>query len=219
MFTRPAVVLAALLSLFLTAAVCGQQKQPDADGFVTIFDGQSLDGWKKAAENPDRIQLKDGAIVANGPRCHLFYVGDEKPFKNFHFVCQVMTKPGSNGGIYFHTQYQDTGWPLQGHECQVNNTFERDPQKTGGVYNVAKVLKAPAKDDEWFKYEIIVNGQHVLVKINDMVTADYTEDAQKLASEKGVEPTRRIGQGTFALQAHDPGSTVLYRNIRVKRLP
>jgi hypothetical protein len=219
MFTRPAVVLAALLSLFLTAAVCGQQKQPDADGFVTIFDGQSLDGWKKAAENPDSIQLKDGAIVANGPRCHLFYVGDEKPFKNFHFVCQVMTKPGSNGGIYFHTQYQDTGWPLQGHECQVNNTFERDPQKTGGVYNVAKVLKAPAKDDEWFKYEIIVNGQHVLVKINDMVTADYTEDAQKLASEKGVEPTRRIGQGTFALQAHDPGSTVLYRNIRVKRLP
>ena len=41
-------------------------KTPDAEGFVTIFDGKSLDGWKKATENPDSFQLKDGAIVANG---------------------------------------------------------------------------------------------------------------------------------------------------------
>jgi hypothetical protein len=157
--------------------------------------------------------------VANGSRAHLFYVGDEKPFKNFHFKCEVMTKPGSNGGIYFHTKYQETNWPAQGHECQVNNSYERDPQKTGGVYKVAKVLEAPAKDNEWFKYEIIVEGKHVVVKINDKVTADYTEDADALAKEKGMEPGRRVGEGTFALQAHDPGSTVLYRNIKVKRLP
>jgi len=81
------------------------------------------------------------------------------------------------------------------------------------------VLEAPAKDDEWFKYEIIVQGKHVVIKINDKVTADYTEDAEALAKEKSVEPGRRVGEGTFALQAHDPGSTVLYRNIKVKRLP
>jgi Domain of Unknown Function (DUF1080) len=205
--------------LLVATAVYAADKTPDAEGFVTIFDGKSLDGWKKATENESSIQLKDGAIVTNGPRCHLFYVGDDQPFKNFHFKCEVMTKPGSNGGIYFHTKYQETNWPAQGHECQVNNTFERDPQKTGGIYKVAKVLEAPAKDNEWFKYEIIVEGKHVVVKINDKVTADYTEDPDALAKDRSIEPNRRIGEGTFALQAHDPNSTVLYRNIRVKRLP
>ena len=217
--SRTLLALAALLALPLGLTISAEVKSPDADGFVTIFDGKSLDGWKKATENPGSIQLKDGAIVANGPRCHLYYVGDEKPFKNFHLACEVMTKPGSNGGIYFHTKYQDTNWPAQGHECQVNNTFEKDPQKTGGVYKVAKVLDAPAKDNEWFKYEIIVEGKHVIVKINGKVTADYTEDPDKLAQDKSIEPGRRVGEGTFALQAHDPGSTVYYRNIRVKRLP
>jgi 3-keto-disaccharide hydrolase len=211
---------ALLLSVLCTAIpLAAAEKKPDAEGFVTLFDGSSLDGWKKAGENPDSIQLKDGAIVANGPRCHLFYVGDEQPFKNFDFKCDVLTRPSSNGGIYFHTKYQDSGWPAQGHECQVNNTFTSDPQKTGGVYKVAKVVEAPANDNEWFKYEIVVQGNHVVVKINDKVTADYIEDADALAKDKSVEPGRRVGEGTFALQAHDPGSTVMYRNIRVKKLP
>jgi len=64
-----------------------------------------------------------------------------------------------------------------------------------------------------------VEGNHVTIKINDKVTADYTENAEALAKEKGIEPGRRISEGTFALQAHDPGSTVMYRNIKVKRLP
>jgi hypothetical protein len=210
--------VALTLALLIGACSTIVAADKDADGFVTIFDGKSLDGWKKSSEHQDAIQLKDGAIVANGERAHLFYVGADKPFKNFHFVAEVQTKPNSNGGIYFHTKYQEEGWPAQGHECQVNNTFKPDPQKTGGVYKVAKVLEAPAKDNEWFKYEIIVEGNHVVVKINDQVTADYKEDPEALAKDKSIEPGRRIGEGTFALQAHDPGSTVLYRNIKVKRL-
>ena len=207
----------AAVAFFLPLPVANAA-EPDADGFRTIFDGKSLDGWKKSGENQDSIQLKDGAIVANGNRCHLFFMGHDRPFKNFHFVAEVMTKPHSNGGIYFHTKFQEEGWPLTGHECQVNNTYDKDPQKTGGVYKVAKVFEAPAKDDEWFKYEIIVEGNHVIVKINDKVTADYKEDPAALDKEKDIEPGRRMGEGTFALQAHDPGSTVLYRNIKVKRL-
>jgi len=207
--------------MLLAAAVpatFAEEKKPDQDGFVTIFDGKSLDGWK-ISENPDNIKLVDGAFVAKGSRAHAFYVGDDKPFKNFHFIAEVMTKPHSNGGIYFHTKWQDEGWPATGHECQVNNSYEKDPQKTGGVYKVAQVLEAPAKDNEWFKYEIIVKGKNVVVKINDKVTADYTEDAGALAKDSSIELGRRMGEGTFALQAHDPDSTVLYRNIRVKRLP
>jgi hypothetical protein len=200
-------------ALFLPTALIltADEPKPAEDGFVTIFDGKSMDGWK-VSENPDTIKLQDGAMVCRGERAHAFYVGDDKPFKDFHFIAEVMTKPNSNGGIYFHTKWQEDGWPNQGHECQVNNTYHRDPQKTGSVYNVAKVTEAPAKDDTWFKYEIIVEGNKVTVKIDDKVINEYVE--------KDVSPDnpKRISEGTFALQAHDPGSTVLYRNIRVKRL-
>lgn len=206
-----------LLIALALPLIARAEEKPKDDGFVTIFDGKTMDGWK-VNENKESFKLVDGAIVANGNRSHCFYVGDDKPFKNFVFQAEVMTKEHSNGGIYFHTKYQEEGWPAQGHECQVNNSYDKDPQKTGGVYKVKKVLVAPAKDDTWFKYEITVKGNHVVVKIDDKVVADYTEDADALAKDSSIEPMRRIGSGTFCLQAHDPGSTVMYRGMKVKRL-
>lgn len=182
----------------------------DKDGWVAIFDGKSLNGWK-INESPESWKLDDGRIVANGKRSHLFYVGDEKPFVNFEFQAEVMTKETSNSGIFIHTKWQDSDWPKQGYECQVNNSYNRDPQKTGGLYNTVKVLEAPAKDNEWFTYFISVKGKHVVVKINDKTVVDYEEPADKTGL--------KLSSGTFALQAHDPGSTVYYRNIKVKRLP
>src|SRR5262245_44999599 len=79
-------------------------------GFVSIFDGKTFNGWKKAAEHPETWKIENGAFVAHGERCHLYYVGDPKPFKDFELKVDVMTQPNSNGGIYFHTQYQETSW-------------------------------------------------------------------------------------------------------------
>ncbi len=217
-------LLACLLAFSLVATISlakekkEEKKDAKDDGFKTIFDGKSMDGWK-VNENKDSFKLADGAIVANGNRSHCFYVGDDKPFKNFVLELDVLTKPESNGGIYFHTKYQDSNWPAQGHECQVNNAPGKDPQKTGGVYHVKKVLVAPAKDDTWFHYVIKVEGNHVVTTIDGKVAADYTEDAAALDKDSKIEKGRRIGSGTFALQAHDPGSTVMYKNIKVKRLP
>lgn len=181
-----------------------------AEDFVTIFDGKSLDGWK-ISENAESIKLVDGAIVAKGNRSHAFYMGDDKPFKDFEFECEVMTLENSNGGIFFHTKFQEEGWPQQGHECQVNNTFNRDPRKTGSVYKAKDLTEAPAKDNEWFTYNIKVEGRKVTITINGKVVNEYEEAEDKAGP-------MHISEGTFALQAHDPGSTVKYRNIRVKRL-
>lgn len=187
----------------------------DDDGWVTIFDGNPFSGWK-ASENRDSWKIEDGKLVCHGPRSHLFYVGDDKPFKNFEFECEVMTTPGSNAGIYFHTNYQDTGWPKYGYEVQVNITH-KDPKKSGGLYGVADVADPPAKDDQWYTQYIKVEGRHVITKINGQQLVDYTEPEGKEAFSKDFE--RRLGEGTFALQAHDPMSKVYFRNIRVRRLP
>lgn len=201
-----------LATLVATVALAGVAIGADDDGFKSLFDGKSLDGWK-VNENEKSFSVDDGAIKANGERSHLFYVGDDKPFKNFHFVAQVMTKENSNAGIFFHTKFQETGWPANGYECQVNNTYHKDPQKTGGLYNTVKVEKAPAEDNKWFKYEIIVEGQHIQVLIDGKKVVDYEQPKDKVGPVK-LSPEG----GAFALQAHDPGSTVFFKDIKVKRL-
>ena len=114
-----------------------------------------------------------------------------------------MTKPKSNSGVFFHTKWQDDGWPDRpGMEAQVNQT-QGDPVKTGSLYNVDKNFEAPAKDDEWFTYEIIVNGKHVKTIVNGKTIKDYTEPAEVAKGTPTVSES-----GLFALQAHDPGSTV-----------
>lgn len=188
-------------------------------GFVSLFNGKDLTGWTKAKENEGSFTVKDGAIVANGSRCHLYYTGpfQGKPpdFKNFELKVDVMTRANSNGGIYFHTAYQENSWPDKGFEVQVNNSH-RDWKKTGGLYNVQD-NKEPFKDDEWFTEHIIVNGDHVQVFVNGKKVTDWTQPAGWTGPQGS--PGRVLGAGnTFALQAHDPGSTIMYKNIRVKPL-
>lgn len=219
-----------LLSIFLLS--CGGQSTetkeetateenaaaPVEEGeWVSLFDGETFTGWK-INENEATFSIKDGAIVANGERSHLFYdgpVGDHN-FKNFEFKAQVMTMPNSNGGIYFHTAYQDEGWPSKGYEVQVNNTHT-DWRKTGGLYAIDDVKEPPTKDNEWFTQHIIVKGKNIEVRLNGETVVNYTEPDNPERPEGMAD--RLIDSGTFALQGHDPGSTVHFKDIQVKILP
>jgi hypothetical protein len=183
-------------------------------GFTALCDGKTFNGWKMAEENQDTWTLQGGAFVAHGNRCHLFYVGDEKPFKNFHLKVDVMTEPVSNGGIYFHTKYQPKDWPRAGFECQVNNTHS-DWIKTGSLYGLANIGKSSAEDGKWWTQEIIVEGNTVTVLIDGKKVLQYVEPP---GAQPGKPFERKLGEGTFALQGHDPKSTIRYKNIRVKRL-
>src|SRR6478609_8298543 len=134
-------------------------------GFTSLSDGKTFDGWKKAEENQDTWTVQDGSFVAHGNRCHLFYVGDEKPFKNFDLKVEVMTEPGSNGGIYFHTKYQAQDWPHSGFECQVNNTHS-DWIKTSSLYGLVNIAQSAAQDRKWWTEEIIVKDKSITVLID-----------------------------------------------------
>jgi hypothetical protein len=180
--------------------------------WIQLFNGQDLSGWK-VGENPQSVRVEDGTLVVNGPTAHAFFVGDDgsASFRDFHFQAEVMTMPGANSGIYFHSRYQAEGWPNTGYEAQVNNT-QGDQRKTGGLYAVKDNFSAPVGDKEWFTYEIIVQGKRIIIKINGRTVTDYTEPSDL------DRPERHLSEGTFALQAHDPGSKVYFRNLKVKRL-
>jgi hypothetical protein len=184
------------------------------DGFVSLMDGKTFAGWKMAEENQNTWKIEEGAFVAQGDRCHLFYEGDQKPFKNFHLKVEVMTRPGSNGGIYFHTEYQPQGWPKAGFESQVNNTHS-DWIKTGSLYGLVNIGQSSAQDDKWWVQEIIVKDSSVTVLVDGKRVFEYNEPP---GAQPGRDFGRKLAEGTFALQGHDPKSKVCYRNIRVKKL-
>jgi hypothetical protein len=214
---RTIILAFVTLALAVTAGTVLAQKsakKKQEKGWVKLFDGKTLNGWKISEPEKNSWKVENGAIVANGPRSHLFYVADPKPFKDFELKAEVMTKPGSNGGIYFHTQPLDVGWPKYGFEVQVNQSHT-DWKRTGSLYDVVNVKENFAKDDEWYTYDIIVKGKHVTIKVNDKVAVDWEQPADR---EPGKDFPRMLGEGTFALQAHDPKSVVYYRNLMVRRL-
>ncbi|MAD33856.1 MAG: hypothetical protein CMJ88_08870 [Planctomycetes bacterium] len=189
----------------------------DGGGYASLFNGKDLQGWK-VNENPASVRVEEGAIVVQGERSHVFYDGPvyHHDFKNFELRALVKTKKNANSGIYFHTRFQKGGWPERGYEVQVNNS-QGDWRRTGGLYAVDDVKVAPAEDDKWFLMEVRVVGKHVTIKVDGKVIVDYTEpdDVRREPGFKG----RLIDRGTFALQCHDPGSEVHYKDIAVRLLP
>jgi len=209
------IVLLALGAVGLVQAQEGQ--------WIPLFDGKSLAGWK-AAENPGSWRVVDGMLAADGPRSHLFYTGAVRKadFKNFEFRAEVMTRAGANSGIYFHTAYQEKGWPEKGFEVQINNTHVgegeyREYKRTGSLHGIRNVYKVLFRDDEWMRVHLTVRGKQAQVRVNDLLLVDWVEPDPPVreAGATGLV----IDRGTFALQGHDPHSKVLYRNLAVRPLP
>lgn len=207
---RLLIIVAAVLAVGW--AVTDPPRDNAETDWVSIWDGETLEGWR-ASENPASFSVEDGKIVVDGPRAHLFYDGPvaDAEFDDFEFRAEVYTFPGANSGIYFHTQYQETGWPELGYEAQVNATHS-DPRKTGSLYAINDVMNnAPHEDETWFTYHIIVDGRDITFNIDGETVMTYTEP-------EDTEGPRRLSRGTIALQAHDPDSRVYYRNLEVRVL-
>ena len=191
-------------------------------GWIQLFNGKDFTDWKVGGDQ-SAFQIKDGALVAHGLVAHAFYEGpvSNHDFKNFELMVDVLAEPNSNGGIYFHTIFQDKGFPKKGFEVQVNNTFVRDLVKSGSLYHVKDVgeadIKDITKDNEWFTEHIIVKDKTVVIKLNGKEVVNWTQPADWTGGREGAG--RVIDHGTIALQGHDPNSVVHYKNIRIKPLP
>ena len=193
------------------------------DGWVQLFNGRDLDGWRPS-ENKGSWKVVDGQLAADGPRSHLFYSGPihGADFRNFELQVEVMTQPGCNSGVYFHTAYQESGFPNQGFEVQINNTYVgegsyRERKMGGSLYGLRNIYKQFVSDNEWFTIHVLVRGKNVQVRMNDMLLVDYIEPTPPVIPD-GAERDRFLSHGTFALQCHNNGSRARFRNVRVRPL-
>jgi len=210
--------------------------QSDAQ-WMPLFNGENLEGWTASTENANSFFVEDGNLVLRGGRAHLYFTGsdEELSFKNFELRLKVKTLKESNSGVYFHTQYQKSGWPEKGFEAQVNSSHS-DPRKTGSLYGIVNIYspgsqvepfvvqvsdneevfaykkKAPSEDGKWFDYHITVLDNTVTIRVDGIIQTQWTQP------EDWAPEGRRIDAGTVALQAHDPGCEVHYKDIRLKVL-
>jgi len=186
-------------------------------GWVSIFDGKTLDGWKWNGKT-EGFFVKDGCIVGKGGRNHLYYMKEE--FGNFEFQMDVKINPGGNSGVYIKSQWEDDTWPTTGFELQVNATHP-NRLKTGTLYDCLMYLKSPHGDDEWFNYQAICKGNTVVVKVNGETLYEYVDRKEPLlAGTKITAENKRIAQrGYLVLQQHDPNSVPEFKNIFIRKLP
>lgn len=209
---------------FLGAAAAAPLALAAPGDWTPLFDGRTLEGWR-ASESQSSWRVTEGAIAAGGPRSHLFYNGPVKGarFRNFELEVEVLAHPLANSGVYFHTAYQESGFPRKGFEIQINNTATgeggyREHKKTGSLYGLRNVYKQFIPDDRWFTLRALVRGKNIQVFLDGMQVVNYTEPTPPIIPA-GLEPERFLDRGTFALQCHDAGSRALFRSIRVRPLP
>lgn len=205
-FLRPVKIdggmnISRILIAGLLAGSCILLSAADKDGWTSMFDGKTLNGWK-ANENPESWSVKNGAIVGDGERSHLFWTVQE--CENCEFKAHVKLNHAGNSGMYFRAEMVP-GWP-KGYEAQVDNTHP-DPKRTGSLYNFADVREQLVPDDTWWEQHIIADGNHIIIKVNGKTVVDY------------VDTKNSFTKGWLALQQHNKGSVVEYKDLMFRPLP
>jgi hypothetical protein len=212
-----------LFILCITAFKTKEQasaKPNDDEVWIELINKKDFTGWRASETKGTWTVTPEGYYQAVGKRSHLFYEGEQLKdgFKNFELEVQVRTFKFANSGIYFHTEYQETGWPNKGMEIQVNNTHigEGDYvelKKMASLYGVRNVYKSFGRDGEWMTVKAKVESNRVQVWLNGLKTVDYVQPENTFASVK------RLSKGTFCLQGHDSLSKMQYKSFKVHRLP
>jgi hypothetical protein len=180
----------------------------DLQGWVPLFNGHDIEGWTVLADEPGQggWSVEDGVLTGSGPRSHLF--SPRGDYRNVQVRATVRISDEGNSGLYVRAA-REPGWP-PGYEAQINSSFP-DPQHTGSLYGLAPVKVELIPPKTWFTEEIAVRdtegGTHVTIAVNGVVVTDF------------VDTERLHAAGHIALQQHNDGSVVEFRNLQVRELP
>jgi hypothetical protein len=194
--------LLALTALAVLASAADKNpKKLKKDDWRPIFNGTTLEDWK-AGDNTGSWTVKDGAIRGDGQRSHLFYMKEK--CINCEFKAEVRLNHTGNSGMYVRAAF-GPAFP-KGYEAQCENTSD-DPVKTGSLYGFDKVFEQLVPDDTWWKQHVIIEGNHIQIFVNEKQTVDFIDEKNTYVS------------GYLALQQHNAGSIVDFKNLMMKELP
>jgi len=216
------LLLMAVAAMATNAVAQTAELQNDEKGFVQLFDGKTLNGWKLVRGRGPGYVIKDGTIV-----CPLDGGGNlytEKEYANFVFRFEFKTEPGGNNGVGIRAPLEGDA-AYQGMEIQILDDGHekykgkiKSEQHHGSVYDVIPARTGYLKPaGEWNTEEIMANGSHIRVTLNGVIILDADLNLVKEESVLKKHPGLKNKTGHIGFLGH--GSLVEFRNIRIKALP
>lgn len=189
------------------------------EGFQSVFNGKDLSGWIGAV---DSYVVADGAI-----QCTAGHGGNlltKDTYDNFVARLEFKLPPGGNNGLAIRAGSADGEMAYEAAEIQVlDDTSERykdlhEYQFNGSLYGLAPATRGYLRPiGEWNYEEVVVNGDHVTVRLNgyEILSADLAKLREKPADGR-KHPGAARTSGHFGFCGHN--EPVAFRNIRIKRL-
>jgi len=207
--------LAAVFLLSSASFVAAQKKEK---GWVSLFNGKDLTGWKQL-NGKAKYEVVNGTIVgtsvANTPNS---FLTTEQEYGDFIFECEVKVDDKLNSGIQFRSlskpEYRDGR--VHGYQCEIDPS---DRAWSGGIYDEARrgwlypldanpEGRKAFKRNDWNHYRIEAIGNTIRTFVNGVQTAHLIDDM--------------TAKGFICLQVHSinkpelEGTQVMWRNIRIK---
>src|SRR5262249_18324369 len=140
-----AISFAGLVGTSSRIAAGGKKDEKTDKGWVQLFNGKDLKGWKTHPKEPGDWSVKEGVLIGKGKdRSHLFSDGGD--YENFHYRIEAKISDKGNSGQYFRAQF-GPGYP-KGYEAQINSNYP-DEYKTGSLYGFVKVKDMLVPPDTW----------------------------------------------------------------------
>ena len=209
------------LILLLLSAVLMATVGTDEKGFVPLFDGKSLNGWKLVNGHGPGYVVKDNTIVCPLDGGGNLYI--EKEYANFVFRFEFKSEPGGNNGVGIRAPYEGDA-AYQGMEIQILDDGHekykgkiKSEQHHGSVYDVIPARTGFLKPaGEWNSEEIMANGSRIKVTLNGVIILDADLNMVQEPEVLKKHPGLRNKTGHIGFLGH--GSLVEFRNIRIKQL-
>lgn len=207
--------------LLMSSLVFSNSKVEDEKGFVSLFDGKSLQGWRLVRGHGPGYIVKDGTLVCPADGGGNLYT--EKEYANFIFRFEFKVEPGGNNGVGIRAPY-DGDAAYQGMEIQIlDDQHEKyrgkikSEQHHGSVYDVIPARTGYLKPaGEWNTEEIMANGSRIRVSLNGVIILDADLNIVNEPEVHKKHPGLKNKTGHIGFLGH--GSLVEFRNIRIKQL-
>jgi len=185
-----------------------------AEGYVLLFDGKSLDNWIVMGKNKEGFKIVDG-IIHSDAGSGAEWMRSKKEYDNFILRVDWQVSPGGNSGVFLRAKEEGAPW-LTGYEVQISNEQPpRDPMHcTGALYGYVAVEPRPDETpNKWRAFEIRAEGKKIAVLVDGKKVCEGDMDKVEAIKDKPMK-------GFIGVQdSHGPaGTTIEYRNIRIKEL-
>jgi hypothetical protein len=160
----------------------------------------------------------EGVLELKGEfKSAFFHPGFLKTFRNFELSADILTRPGANASILFHTNQRN---PEKGYEVIINNSSVGDWDqllKTGSLATVRNVYYQTVSDNQWFNLKVKVVENQILISINGHPVVNYIEPEVPFRMEQNK--TMMLGTGTIALKTGFKNSALQVKNLKMTPLP